>query len=191
MTAGFWMPLFTGRTDADQVEYMRTLVLKLDSAVVAMVEVFRNTSGVPLSGANSPSVLSAREKGRWTRCRLLHLDLQTIGEAVGSLKDSVVGGPAVARTMAGLSEAFEELVATAECDNLGSMIEAPDRWQPWQSNYENSARNFYKDWYTQLRNVHEADRGLARALLSALPPSRQYPVPAGLPRTPPIAGGAR
>lgn len=185
MTAGFWMPGYSGHSDADKLEYARALTLRLDSAVVALVEVFRNTSGAPLSGATGPSVLSAREKGRWNRCRLIQLDLGTISEAVGMIKDSLPGGPMLAHAAANLAESFEGLVATSECDNIGSMIEAPDRWSPWQTNYETSARNFYQDWYTQLRAVHEADRAFARALLPALPAGRRFPEPAGLPPTPP------
>jgi hypothetical protein len=71
------------------------------------------------------------------------------------------------------------------------MVEAPDRWAPWQQNYENSARGFYRDWYTQLRAVHEADRGLARALNAALPAARQFPIPPGLPPNPPTVGAVR
>jgi hypothetical protein len=153
--------------------------------------VFRNTSGAPLAGATGPNVLSAREKGRWTRCRLIQLDLSTISEAVGLVKDSLPGGPMVQHGAAGLAQAFEGLVATGECDNIGSMIEAPDRWAPWQTNYETSARNFYRDWYSQLRAVHEADRNFARALAPALPAARQFPVPPGLPPNAPTVGSAR
>ena len=191
MTAGFWMPAFTGHSDAEKLDYARTLVLRLDSAVVALVEVFRNTSGAPLAGATGPTALSAREKGRWQRCRLIQFDLGTISEAVGIIKDSLPGGPMVARGAANLADQFEALVATGECDNIGSMIDAPDRWAPWQTNYENSARAFYKDWYTQLRGVHEADRTFARALLPAMPAGRQFPVPLALPPNPPTIGAVR
>jgi hypothetical protein len=191
MTAGFWMPLYTGTTDAAQLDYARSLVLKLDSAIVSLVEIFRNINGVPLPGASSPNLLSAREKSRWTRCRFHHLDLTTIGEAVEMMKDSMAGGPTVARGIATLAEAFTDMTAIQHCDELGSMIESPDRWAPWQQNYESSARDFYKDWYPQLRNVHEANRGFARSLLTALPAGRQFPVPAGLPRTAPTIGAVR
>jgi hypothetical protein len=191
LTAGFAMPLSHGTNSAAQLEYARTLVLRLDSAIVSLVEVFRGTSGVPLAGASEPTVLSTREKGRWTRCRLLHLDLLTMKDAVEFLKDSAPGGATVSRAATVLSSAFAELSATEECDNVGSMIAAPLRWQPWQTSYENAARAFYRDWYTQLRNVHEANRGFARALIPVLPATRVFDVPPGLPRTPPMAGAAR
>lgn len=191
MTAGYWMPVYTGTTDAAQLEYFRTLTLKLDSAVLALVENFRGTSGTPIAGANNPGVLSAREKRRWGQCRLIHYDLISIDEAVKALKDSMAGGPTVGRAVANLDDAFEALTATGECDNLGSMIESPDRWQPWQTNYESSARGFYGNWYTQLRTLHEADRSLARALLPTVPAGRTYTVPSGIAVRAPTVGSGR
>ncbi len=93
--------------------------------------------------------------------------------------------------MGNLAEGFDGLVATTECDNLGSMIDSPDRWAPWQSNYEASARAFYKDWYPQLRIVHEANRAFARALSPVLPAGRQIPPIGALPPTPPTIGAVR
>lgn len=191
MTAGFAMPTYTGSTTEARLDYARMLTLRLDSAVVALVDVFRGTTGQPLPGANSPDVLSAREKRRWTQCRLIHLDLGTMAEAVQEIKDSMPGGAALSREALNLADAFEALDATAECDNVRSMIEAPDRWAPWQSNYETSVGNFFRDWYTQLRAVHEADRAFARALIPALPAARRFQPPAGLPPTPPTIGAGR
>lgn len=190
MTAGYFMPVYSGRTDAAQLAYARRLALRLDSAIVALVENFRNTLGAPLAGAGSPDVISAREKRRWSQCRLIHYDLTSIAEGVATLKDSIAGGPVVAREVASLFEAFEDLVATAECDALGSMIEAPDRWMPWATKYATAATAFYRDWYTQLRAVHEADRAFARALLPTAP-AGTFSVPAGLPRTAPTIGATR
>ena len=191
MTAGFWVPNYTGRTAAARLDYGRMLALRLDSAVVALVEVFRGTTGQPLPGATDPNQLSTREKGRWARCRRIHLDLATMSDAVLGMKDSMPGGASLGRAALNLAEAFEALTATGECDNVGSMIEAPDRWAPWQGNYETSVRNFFRDWYTQLRAVHEADRAFARALSPEMPAGRQFPVPAGLPPTPPTIGAGR
>jgi hypothetical protein len=191
MTAGFSVPSYTGRTAAARLDYGRMLALRLDSALVALVEVFRGTIGRPLPGATSPDVLSAREKRRWAQCRLIHLDLGTMSDAVQELQDSMPGGAALSRAAVNLADAFTTLVATAECDNVGSMIDAPNRWAPWQSNYESSVGNFFRDWYTQLRAVHEADRAFARALNPALPAGRQFPVPSGLPPTAPTIGAVR
>jgi hypothetical protein len=190
MTAGFWLPAYAGHTNAEQLDYARTMAVRLDSAIGALVDVFRGTTGTPIAGATNPNVLSAREKRRWTQCRLIQFDLTTISEAVSSLKDSITGGPALARATLNLADAFEGLQAIGECDQLGSMIEAPDRFAPWGANYEASARNFYKDWYPQLRTVHEADRAFTRALNPLLPAGRQVQLP-GLPLTPPTIGAVR
>jgi hypothetical protein len=162
----------------------------LDSAVVTLVGVFRNTSGQPLSGAAEPGALSQRERERWLRCRNLHWDLATFRDAVGALKDSLPDNAALRRAAAGLDSALAELEATAECDNVASMIEAPARWDPWTAQYEAAARRFYAAWYTQLRNVHEKDRAFAVALNGVLPAARRLLVPPGLPRNPPYAGAA-
>jgi hypothetical protein len=185
---GYGIEPYAGTSEADMVDYARRVTLRLDSAVVALVEVFRNTSGAPLAGASGPSVLSSRERGRWSRCRGLYFDLQTYADAASLLRDSLTVNREVQRAILGLAEAFEGLQVLSECDNIGSMIEAPDRWSPWQQNYETSAQNFYRDWYAQLRAVHEADRALARALNTALPANRAVTVPAGLPPNPPMVG---
>jgi hypothetical protein len=190
-TAGFSVPNYPAGTAAARLDYARMLALRLDSAVVALVEVFRGTTGRPLPGATSPNLLSAREKRRWAQCRLIHLDLGTMSDALQEMKDSMPGGASLSRAALNLADAFAALVATGECDNVGSMIDAPDRWTPWQSNYESSVGTFFRDWYTQLRAVHEADRAFARALNPALPAGRQFPVPAGLPPTPPTIGAGR
>ncbi|HUK61801.1 MAG TPA: hypothetical protein VLV15_00670, partial [Dongiaceae bacterium] len=134
------------------------------------------------------TVLSSRERGRWERCRLIHYDLQSFREEVGLLKDSLAASPTLERALRSTDGAFQALRATAECDNLVSMIEAPDRWEPWQQSYEASARTFYRDWYGQLRAVHESDRGVARALNQMLPPARQFPIPPAISTSPPTIG---
>jgi hypothetical protein len=190
--AGFGIEPYSGHSAADMVSYTRHLTQRLDSAVVALVDVFRNTSGAPLSGASGPSVLSSRERGRWSRCRILYFDLETYSDAAAVLKDSLTVTPETQRVATVLASALDSMQALAECDNIGSMIEAPDRWSPWQQNYESSARRFYRDWYAQVRTVHEADRALARALNAALPAARRIPDIPGLPPNPPyFTGSAR
>jgi len=166
-TAGFSMPAYNGRGSEDLVRYAGRLAQRSDSAFMALVEVFRNTSGAPTVGATSPMMVSSRERGRWRRCRLIHFDLVTQAEAAEFLRDSAAGpiGQAAGQLVAALA-AF---AATEECDNLSSMFEAPDRWTPWQQNYDNSARAFYRDWYAQLRSAHQAARELIRTVASVAP----------------------
>ena len=190
LTAGFWMPAYAGESDADMLEYARTLTMRVDSAIGALVEIFRNTTGAPVIGASGPNILSTREKGRWQRCRMIHFDIGTLGDGAAFLKDSLTA-PALSRAGVTLSDAFEGQQATAECDNVVSMVEAPERWAPWQQNYESSARTFYRDWYAQLRAVHDANRAFARALNGALPAARQFAIFPALPPTPPTIGAVR
>lgn len=182
------MPAYAGATDADAFEYTRTLVLRTDSAIQALVDVFRNTSGAPMVGASSPNVISSRERGRWQRCRLIHFDLKTLADAAQFLQDTIPGGPTLRRGVQSLADAFEGLQATEECDLVVSMIEAPDNYQPWQQNYENSARNFYRDWYTQLRAVHSENRSLV-SLLNPRLGTRSISIPPALNTRPPTLGG--
>jgi len=169
------MPGYAGASDAEALEYARMMVLRLDSAAVALYELFRNTSGAPMAGATSPNVLSTREKNRWRRCRLIQFDLGTFGDAAAVLKDSLAAAR-LQRSAVTLADALEGLSATAECDNIVSMVEAPDRFAPWQQSYEQSASTFYRSWYTQLKAVHDADRSFALALNAQLPAARQFPM---------------
>ena len=169
------MPVFEGTTEAEALEYARMMVLRLDSAAVSLYELFRNTSGVPMAGATSPNVLSTREKNRWRRCRLIQFDLGTFGDAAAVLKDTL-RTPRLQRAAVNLADALEGLSAAAECDNVVSMVEAPERFAPWQQSYEQSARTFYRDWYVQLKAVHDADRSFALALNAQLPTARQFPM---------------
>ena len=190
--AGFSVEPYAGASAAELAAYSRHFTQRLDSAVIALVDIFRNTSGAPLAGASGPSVLSSRERGRWSRCRVLYFDLQSYSDAVAVLQDSLSANADAQRAAAGLAQALDSLQALAECDNIGSMIEAPDRWSPWQRNYETSARNFYRTWYPQVRVVHEADRAFARALNAALPAGHRIPDIPGLPPNPPyFTGGPR
>ncbi len=189
-SAGLAMPPFSGGNDAGRLEYARTLAKNFDSAVVTLVGLFRNTTGQPLVGATAPTSLSTRERERWGRCRDLHWDLTTYASGLESILDALPANPALRRAAAALDTALTELDATAECDNVSSMISAPERWDPWAQQYTTSARRFYADWYTQVREAHERDRAFVMALNPALPPGRALPVPPGLPRNAPYAGAA-
>lgn len=189
-TAGLAMPPFAGGNDAARLEYVRTLAKNLDSAIVALVGVFRNTSGQPMPGASAPSSLSARERERWGRCRDLHFDLTTYASGVESILDGLSASPALLRAAAALDTVLTELDATAECDNVSSMIAAPERWDPWAEQYATTARRFYADWYGQVRAAQQKDRDLVIALNAVLPPARVLPVPSAMPRNPPYAGAA-
>lgn len=189
-SAGLAMPPFPGGNDAGRLEYARTLAKNLDSAVVTLVGLFRNTTGQPLVGATAPTSLSTRERERWGRCRDLHWDLTTYASGLESILDALPANPALRRAAAALDTALTELDATAECDNVSSMISAPERWDPWAQQYTTSARRFYADWYAQVREAHERDRAFVMALNTALPPGRALPLPPGLPRNAPYAGAA-
>jgi hypothetical protein len=160
----------------------------LDSTIVTLVGIFRLTSGQPMVGVTSPAMLSRREQDRWARCRDLHWDLTTYAAAAAALRPSLGSDPVLQRAAAELDSAFSSSVATAECDNVASMIAAPERWTPWQEQYETVARHFYRDFYAQIREVHEKDRALMSALNRVLPAARRVPPPPGLPANPPYAG---
>ena len=189
-TSGLSMPPYTGSTPAEAWDYAARLGRMLDSTIVTLVGTFRNTSGQPMIGASSPSTLSTRERDRWTRCRNLYWDLTTYDAAVGSLRQAVGSDPALQRAVAELDTAFTKSTAVAECDNVASMIDAPGRWTPWQDQYEAAARHFYRDFYAQIRDVHERDRALVSELNRFLPQGRRVTPPPGLPTTPPYAGVA-
>jgi hypothetical protein len=179
-SAGLSMPAYTGTTPEAAVAYAGRFVHQLDSTIVTLVATFRNTSGQPVIGARSPETLSRRERDRWSRCRDLYWDLTTYQTAVASLRQALPASPNVQLKVAQLDSAFDQSTAAAECDNISSMIAAPDRFTPWQDSYEAAARHFYRDFYPQIRRIHEA----ARALLFAL----NLPMPPGLPQNPPYAG---
>lgn len=189
-TAGLAMTSFGGGAMPARLEYARRMALMLDSTIVTLVGVFRNTSGQPLGGAVDTTSLSQRERDRWRRCRDIHWDLTTYAEAASSIRDSLPADPALQRAAAALDTALSELEATAECDNVASMISAPGRWQPWQQQYTSSANSFYREWYAQIRKVHEKDRAFVIALNASLAAARRLAVPAGLPRNPPYAGAS-
>ena len=189
-TAGLVMPPFPGGNDAARLEYVRTLAKNLDSAIIVLVGVFRNTSGQPMPGASAPSSLSARERERWGRCRDLHFDLTTYASGVESILDGLPANSALQRAAAALDTTLTELDATAECDNISSMITAPERWDQWAQQYATAARRFYSDWYGQVRAAQQRDRDLVIALNAVLPPARVLPVPSAMPRNPPYAGAA-
>jgi hypothetical protein len=189
-TAGLAMQPFSGTTVAQRLEYGRTLARNLDSAIVTLVTVFRNTTGQPMSGATAPTALSARERERWARCRDLHFDLSSYVGGVDGFLEGLEDNPGLERAASALDSVLSAVDATVECDNVSSMIAAPDRWDPWAQQYSTSARRFYANWYTQVRDVHEKDRAFVMALNAALPAGRALPVPSGLPRNPPYAGAS-
>jgi hypothetical protein len=189
-TAGLAMAPYSGATTEDALEYAARFGRMLDSTIVTLVGTFRMTSGQPMVGASSPATLSRREQDRWARCRDLYWDLTTYAAAVGSLKGSLGSDPALQHAASELDSAFSRSVASAECDNVASMIAGPERWTPWQGQYESAARHFYRDFYAQVRDVHEKDRALMSALNRSLPAARRAPPPPGLPTNPPFAGAA-
>lgn len=189
-TAGLSIPPYSGTTPEQRLEYGRTLARNLDSAILSLVAVFRNTSGQPMPGASAPTALSARERDRWGRCRDLHFDLASYVGGVEGFLDGLEDNPALERAASALDSALSAVDATADCDNVSSMITAPDRWDPWSQQYTTSARRFYANWYAQVRGVHERDRAFVMALNAVLPAGRALPVPSGLPRNPPYAGAS-
>ena len=189
-TAGLAMPPYTGTTTEEAWEYAARLGRMLDSTIVTLVGTFRNTSGQPMVGASSPATLSRREQDRWVRCRNLYWDLTTYAAAVEAVHQSLGPDPALERAAGDLDSAFSRSVATAECDNVASMIAAPERWTPWQDQYESAARHFYRDFYPQVRDVHEKDRAFMSELNRFLPAGHRAPPPPGLPTNPPFAGAA-
>jgi len=189
-TAGLAMPAYAGSTDDAALDYAARFGRLLDSAVVTLVDVFRNTSGQPMEGASNPADLSQRERDRWTRCRNVYWDLTSFGAAVATLRRTLPANAALQQAVAGLDSTFAANTAAAECDNVASMIAAPDRWTPWGEQYRTAAQHFYRDFYGQLREVHERDRALVNALNVLLPAARRVPVPPALQKNPPYAGMA-
>ncbi len=189
-TAGLAMAPYAGATTDAALEYAVRLGRMLDSTIVTLVDVFRNTSGQPMEGASAPAALSQRERDRWSRCRNLYWDITTYASAAAAMRRSLPADPALQQAAAALDSAFEANQALGECDNVASMIAAPDRWTPWQDQYQTAARHFYRDFYAQVREVHERDRAFVNALNAVLPAARRIPVPPGLQRNPPYAGAA-
>jgi hypothetical protein len=187
-SAGLSLPPFSGSTDAARYEYLGLLAQHLDSATVALVELYRNTSGQPMAGATSPEALSTREHERWARCRNLYWDFSTYRPGLESVSPSIRDAT-LARAAAALDSALASVDALEECDNVSSMISAPERWDPWAQQYANAARHFYTGWYDQVREAHERVRALVRAL-NAAHPGQAVAVPPGLPSNPPYAGAA-
>jgi hypothetical protein len=188
-SAGLSIQPFGGE-EPEREAYLRRFTTFLDSAVASLTAVFRNTSGQPMAGASSPTSLSQRERERWGRCRDLHWDLQSFVPAMHQLieDENLPDNPTVQRSAAELDSALAAMSATVECDNLASMIAAPERWTPWESQYASSARRFYQEWYAQVREVAERNRAFVVALNGTLPADRRIPVPPAMPRTPPYAG---
>ena len=186
-TAGLAVEPFEGDSAALS-PYLRRYTVLLDSSIVTLVGVFRNTSGQPLAGAADPTALSARERDRWDRCRNLHWDLQTYVAAMHDMLESLPANAAVQHAAGALDTALTAMQATAACDDIASMVAAPDRWTPWGQNYQATARRFYADWYGQVRDVQEKNRAFIVAVNATRPANDRISVPAALPRNPPYAG---
>jgi len=189
-TAGLGIEVYEGATDEARDTYLGQFTRQLDSAVVSLVAVFRGTTGQPLAGAEAPSALSARERDRWTRCRDLHFDLQSFATAMHEFTGNLPEEAAVGRAGHALDSALTALQATSGCDDVASMIMAPDRWTPWPSQYQSTARDFYRTWYPQVRDVADRNRALVIAVNATRPANARLQVPPGLPRNAPYAGAA-
>lgn len=193
-TAGVGAPVYEGTTLAEALAYSRRAAPLLDSAVITLVEVFRNTSGQPLAGALDPTALSQREKDRWARCRDAYYDLRSYEGLYGAVAQLTRpdADPGLARAAAALDSVLDlslaDTAAIAECDNLSSMIVAPARWSPWDQQYQAAARRFYAGWYPALRNVADRNRAFVIALNAVLPAEQRITVPPALQRNPPYAG---
>jgi len=187
VTAGFFMPPFTGRGEAERLDYLRSMTVRLDSALRGLVAVFAGTAGSAVP-AEDPTRLSERVRDRWARCDEHYLDLTSFSDAVRLIKDSLPSNPLVRLAADGLDNALQEMAALRECDNIVSMVNRPQDFNPWGQYYEASTRSFFRDWYTQLRAIHEADRTFALRLNGVLAADRAIPRLDALPSAPPIAG---
>jgi len=186
VTGGFFMPPSGARSDSGRIEYLRIYALRLDSAISALVEVFRGTAPPPL--AQDLAGVSSRVRDRWDRCRRFYFDLASFGDAMVIVKDSLPANALLARAATGLTDGFENTAGLQECDNIASALEEPARWSPWADSYATSMRNFFREWYPQLRAIHEANRSLGRVLNGMLPAERRLPSFGALPPTPPTVG---
>jgi hypothetical protein len=197
-TSGLAIPPYDAESNYGAAStYLRRYLPMLDSTIVTLVEVFRNTSGQPLGGPAGPEALSQREKDRWSRCRDLYWDLTTYRDGLGApltvvmeLTDNLAEARAAAVLDSALGSAVSDSAAVAECDNISSMIAAPGRWTPWDQQYQGAARRFYAGWYADIRNAHERARAFVVALNATLPPAQRLTVPPALQRNPPYAGAA-
>jgi hypothetical protein len=141
-----------------------------------------------MAGASGPEMISRNERGRWTRCREIYDQLKSYQPAAAAVERNAPAGSELKSAAAALAEAFAEVDRTEGCDLVGSMLEAPERWQPWADRYQETAREFYSTWYPRLRAAHTRGREFARALNTVLPAERRIAVPFALPTNPPYAG---
>lgn len=188
--AGLSLQPFPGGGEAARLAYARTLAQNIDSLTVSLVNLFRGTSGQPTEGATGPTTLSARERDRWARCRDLYWDFTSFGAASQSISVGLSPTSPLYARAAALDAALADVEALVECDNISSMVTAPDRWVPWTDRYTEAAQSFYADWYPHMWEAHEADRAFVVALNAVLPAGQKMPFLPGLPRTPPFAGAA-
>ena len=182
LSAGFAVEPFEGEGEDAALAYAKSLVTKFDTLALRLRDVFVNASGAPVVGASAPNFLSSRERNRWSQCRRFHFDLATYAASAQDLRERIQGSAALERAAGSFDDALQGITATSECDNVVSMIEAPDRFAPWEQSYQASARGFYQSWYAQLRAAHEAARAFGRALAALGQPLGMIPA---LPSTPP------
>ncbi|MFI5207887.1 MAG: Ig domain-containing protein [Candidatus Binatia bacterium] len=190
LSGGFPMPAWTGTGGTSALEYVRTFVVRLDSAARALRSLLSNASGLPATGATDPQRLTAREKQQWRRCRALKEDLQTFLDNIPHVQDGLQDN-ALKNAWAFLGEQFGGLQSALQnCETVAFMIESPEHYTPWRVNYESFARALYGDWYPRLRAVHEANRTVAGLLNSQLPADRRLPPIPSLPTAPRPTGAA-
>jgi len=190
LSAGLAIEPYSGETDEARDAYLGQFTQQLDSTIVTLVGIFRGTTGQPVAGADAPTALSARERERWGRCRDLHYDLQSYATAMHDFLESLPEVASIQRTGDALDSSLTALRATSACDDVSSMIAAPGRWTPWESQYQTTARNFYRDWYPQVRDVADRNRALVIAVNATRGAGARMTVPPGLARTPPYVGAA-
>jgi hypothetical protein len=121
-TAGLRVQPFGGGGEGARLDYARILARNVDSVAVSL-----GTPGQPTPGASGPATLTLRERDRWTTCRNLYWDFTTLAAGVRSVREGLPPNSPLDRAAAALDTALDETEALAECDNVASMISAPER----------------------------------------------------------------
>ena len=179
-------------SDSAWLEQGVLLVGRLDLAARRLADVFRNSAGVPIAGAESPALLSGRERFRWAVCRQIVAALGSHARAAHELSAAplrLARGAKASQAAQALEQALRGTDALRACEGLARMMEARGQVRDWESAYTSAATRFYAGWYAELRGAHEAARALGQAVRSLLPPERAFDVPPVLPPTPPTIGG--
>jgi hypothetical protein len=178
-------------SDSAWLEQAALVVDRLDQTARGIMELFRNTAGVPLLGATSPDMLSGRERFRWDMCRRFTSAL--VSHAVAARNLAAVplaqsNGAAASQAVRTLAQALSATDALDECEWLSQLISSPERAPDWGAAYTSAATRFYANWYPDVLRIHEAARTLAQPVRALLPPERPFDVPPALPPTPPTIG---